>query len=263
MSLPILVVDAFTDHPFGGNPAAVCLLGEERPDDWLQAVAAEMNLSETAFLRPVAPGAWRLRWFTPVREVDLCGHATLASAHALRHGWGEAAERLRFQTRSGELVAGFDGDVIIIDLPADPPRPVDAALLAGVLDGAPLYVGRSRSGNHLLAQLASADEVRACRPDLQRLAQLDALGLIVTARGDGGFDVVSRYFAPAAGIAEDPVTGAAHTCLAPFWAGLLGRGEFDAWQASARGGALRVRLDGERVLLGGRAVTTLEGQLRV
>jgi len=259
----ILQIDAFTDQPFRGNPAAVCLLDGERDAEWMQRVAAEMNLSETAFLRR-QDGGWSLRWFTPAVEVDLCGHATLASAHAL---WGEGvddADVLRFHTRSGLLTATRNGDWIELDFPAMREEAVEAPpeLLAalGARDAA--YVGRNQFD--YLVELRSEDAVRALEPDHAVLRKLPVRGVIVTSRAaNGEYDFVSRFFAPGSGVDEDPVTGSAHTCLAPYWAPRLGKNEFLAYQASARGGVLRVRLDGERVKLGGRAVTVLRGELVV
>ena len=259
----LLQIDAFTDQPFRGNPAAVCLLDRERDAEWMQHVAAEMNLSETAFLLRQADG-WSLRWFTPAVEVDLCGHATLASAHAL---WGEKeddATVLRFHTRSGLLTATRDGDWIELDFPAkreqrvDPPPELLDAL--GVRDA--VYVGRNQFD--YLVELRSEDEIRALQPDHAALRKLPVRGVIVTSRGaNGQYDFVSRFFAPGSGLDEDPVTGSAHSCLAPYWSPRLGKDSFVAYQASARGGFLRVRVDGDRVKMAGRAVTVLRGELVV
>lgn len=272
--IPLAQVDAFADRPFRGNPAAVCLLPEERPDEWLQAVAAEMNLSETAFLVR-RDDDFDLRWFTPEAEVDLCGHATLASAHALWES-GEAApdEPIRFRTRSGLLTCqrgGADGpgeaagkEWIWMDFPAEPPEavtPVPEAL-AVALGATIRHAGRNRLD--FLVELGAEDEVRALRPDLDRLAELGARGVIVTAAAeDGQHDFVSRYFAPGVGVPEDPVTGSAHCCLGPFWAARLGRDRLAGYQASRRGGTVRVVVAGDRVKLGGRAVTVLTGELAV
>jgi len=262
MPVPVRVVDAFAEAPFAGNPAAVCRLAAWLPDPTLAAIAREMNLSETAFLVP-AGDAWGLRWFTPAVEVPLCGHATLASAHVL---WQEELavpdQPIRFLTRwSGELRAGREGDgAIVLDLPVDPVAPVPTPPgLEAALGTRPLAVGRA-AGANLLVELASAEEVRSVVPDMAWVAGLDD-GLIVTARSDDArFAIVSRYFAPGAGIPEDPVCGSAHCALAPWWAPRLGS-RFRAWQASARGGALTVEIRGERVLVGGRAVTVLRGEL--
>jgi predicted PhzF superfamily epimerase YddE/YHI9 len=261
MRQPIVQVDAFTATPFGGNPAAVCLLAAAREDGWMQAVAREMNLSETAFLMPEADG-YRLRWFTPAVEVDLCGHATLASAHVL---WEERhlAPRLpaRFHTRSGLLTADRDGDWIRLDFPALPPTAAEPPTgIARALGATPRWVGRSRFD--YLVEVESASAVRALRPDHAALRAVEARGVIVTAPADtGGFDFVSRFFAPGAGIDEDPVTGSAHCVLAPFWSSRLGKREMVAYQASARGGVVRVAMAGERVHLAGQAVTVLRGDL--
>jgi PhzF family phenazine biosynthesis protein len=260
----LLQIDAFTDAPFRGNPAAVCLLDGERPAEWMQNVGAEMNLAETAFLLPRSDG-WSLRWFTPAVEVDLCGHATLASAHAL---WEEELlppqETARFHTRSGLLTASRVGDLIELDFPATPEKAADppALLLDALGAKKPRYVGRNKFD--YIVELGSEEEVRALQPDHRRLRELPVRGVIVTSRSaNGHYDFVSRFFAPGSGIDEDPVTGSAHCCLAPFWADRLGKREFVAYQASRRGGTLRVRLDGDRVKLGGRAVTVLRGELTV
>jgi PhzF family phenazine biosynthesis protein len=268
VSRPLFQVDAFSAEPFAGNPAAVCLLEEDADPGWMQRVAAEMNLSETAFLRPGAgPGTYGLRWFTPTVEVGLCGHATLASAHVLwTEGRVPAGRQIRFDTASGPLAArpGADG-AIWLDFPATPAEPVDppAGLVEALGAGAPRWVGRGRFD--YLVELADEAAVRDLAPDLRRLGRLEpgTAGVIVTApaAGPGGYDFVSRYFAPAAGIDEDPVTGSAHCTLGPFWAGRLGRGELTGFQASARGGLVQVRPEGDRVRLGGRAVTVLRGQL--
>lgn len=262
MSLRIVQVDAFTDRPFQGNPAAVCLLPEPREDTWLQAVAREMNLSETAFLLREGDG-FRLRWFTPAVEVDLCGHATLASAHALWEG-GHAGhdEILRFHTRSGLLTAERDGEWITLDFPAKPEEETAApAELARALGAEPVYVGKSHFD--LLVELDSEAAVRALEPDIGMLRALPARGVIVTSRASTpGFDFVSRFFAPRVGVDEDPVTGSAHCCLGPYWQKRLGRDSFTAYQASARGGTVRVELHGDRVRLGGQAVTVLQAELR-
>jgi predicted PhzF superfamily epimerase YddE/YHI9 len=266
MSRPLYQVDAFTAEPFAGNPAAVCLLEEDADPGWMQRVAAEMNLSETAFLRPGAEaGRYGLRWFTPAVEVELCGHATLASAHVLfSEGLAEAGRELRFDTASGPLAARRDGDgAVWLDFPATPATPVDppAGLVEALGGGAARWVGRGRFD--YLVELADEQAVRDLAPDVRRLEGLGSRGVIVTAAGDGsgGHDFVSRYFAPAAGIDEDPVTGSAHCTLGPFWAERLGRTELTGFQASARGGLVRVRPRGDRVLLGGQAVTVLRGQL--
>ena len=261
MGVRMAQVDAFTDKPFAGNPAAVCLLPWERPEQWMQDVAREMNLSETAFLVKQANG-YRLRWFTPAVEVDLCGHATLASAHVLWE-WGELRpeQQARFHTRSGLLTAVRRGDWVELDFPATPERPVEAPMdLLAALGVAPVYVGRSQFD--YLLELESERAVRGLRPSFSQLATLGARGVIVTSRTAGEpYDFISRFFAPGSGIDEDPVTGSAHCCLGPFWAARLGKAELLAYQASARGGVIGVRVQGERVQLGGQAVTVLQGEL--
>jgi PhzF family phenazine biosynthesis protein len=261
MTLQIVVVDAFTSRPFTGNPAAVCVLPEPGDAAWMQRVAREMNLSETAFLHARADG-FDLRWFTPGVEVDLCGHATLASAHVLwETGRLAPAEPARFHTRSGLLTAVRQGEWIELDFPATPEEPVEAPPgLAEALGVAPLYVGRSRFD--YLVEFDDEETVRNLRPDFGPLAAIGARGVIATSRSaDAGFDFVSRFFAPAAGINEDPVTGSSHCCLAPFWSRRLGKDTFLARQVSARGGVLKVRLEGDRVRLGGQAVTVLRSEL--
>ncbi len=268
MTPALFQVDAFADAPFAGNPAAVCLLAEKRPDDWMQRLAQEMNLSETAFVR-ARPGGedFSLRWFTPTDEVDLCGHATLASAHVL---WEtdvlSADAKAVFHTRSGRLTTRQGrGGWTEMDFPAEPPAPheLPKALAQALGDAAPVYTGRNRMD--YLVLLESEKAVRALRPDLARLAEVEARGLIATARaGEGaGYDFVSRFFAPRVGVAEDPVTGSAHCALAPFWAERLGRPRLTGYQASARGGTVRVEARGERVVLAGQAVTVLHAKLLV
>jgi predicted PhzF superfamily epimerase YddE/YHI9 len=261
MGVPIVQVDAFANRPFGGNPAAVCILGEPRDDAWMQNVAREMNLAETAFLHPENDG-YRLRWFTPASEVALCGHATLASAHVL---WEDhhlpAGGQARFHTQSGLLTADRRGDWIDLDFPATPPAPSPAPPgLAAALRVGSRWVGRSKFD--YLVELDSEDAVRELKPDLVALERVDARGVIVTSRATtAGFDFVSRFFAPRVGVPEDPVTGSAHCTLAPFWSERLARTEMTAYQASPRGGVVRVRLAGDRVILGGQAVTVLRGEL--
>lgn len=256
MSVPISVVDAFTDTAFRGNPAAVCQLETPAPDDWMQSVAAEMNLAETAFVVPRDAGEWDLRWFTPTVEVDLCGHATLASTHVL----GQAAH---FHTRSGVLsCAPTAGGWIEMDFPVLAPKAAaaDAGLLRAL--GTPDVYAVATSRFDILVELGSAEAVRALEPDLGALRTLSARGVIVTAPGDTeGVDMVSRFFAPGAGVDEDPVTGSAHCVLAPFWAARTGRAALVGYQASARGGMVRVGVRGDRVLLGGKAVTVISGYL--
>ncbi len=257
----ILQIDAFTDRPFAGNPAAVCLLEEEQDADWMQAVATEMNLSETAFARPLDDG-FELRWFTPLSEVDLCGHATLASAHGL---WSEGVvngtQPIRFHTRSGVLTCTQDGDLIELDFPATPAQEAEPpAGLLGALGVQPSFVGKSKFDKLVLVE--SEEAVRSLKPDFSQLREISMRGVIVTsASDDPRFDFVSRFFAPGAGIDEDPVTGSAHCCLAPYWSERLGKTEMTAFQASARGGEVRVRVDGDRVHLGGQVVTVFRGEL--
>lgn len=260
MPQPIVQVDAFADRPFAGNPAAVCVLDAPREEEWMQAVAAEMNLSETAFLHPLDDG-WALRWFTPAVEVELCGHATLAGAHVLwEDGRLGAEEEARFHTASGLLTATRRGEWIRLDFPAKPAELLDEvpADLAEALGTAPVRVGRSQWD--LLVEVESETVLRALRPDFGRLRGVEARGVICTARG-AEHDFVSRFFAPRVGVDEDPVTGSAHCVLSPYWAAELGRESLAGYQASARGGVVRVHLRGERVLLEGRAVTVLRGEL--
>ena len=264
MPLKIFQVDAFTSEPFAGNPAAVCLLEEPRDEMWMQKVAAEMNLSETAFLTPSGDG-FHLRWFAPKAEVDLCGHATLASAHVL---WAEGilgpGETARFATKSGPLSAEKRGDQIEMDFPAEPERPVECSppMLEAALGARPGYVGENRFD--LLVELESEETLRMLRPKFDLMKKLPVRGVIVTSRSDSpDRDFVSRFFAPALGVDEDPVTGSAHCCLGPHWAEKLGKNELVGYQASERGGVVRVRIseNGDRVVLGGEAVTVLKGEL--
>jgi predicted PhzF superfamily epimerase YddE/YHI9 len=256
MPVPICVVDSFTDTAFSGNPAGVCLLDRAAPEAWMKSVAAEMNLAETAFVVPRSDGDYDLRWFTPVVEVDLCGHATLATAHFL----GSAA---RFHTRSGMLTCkpGADG-MIEMDFPVLRPElcatPDGLCEALGTTD---IELTATSKFDHLVV-LLSSKAVRTLAPDHRALVSFGGRGFIVTSRGDrDGIDCVSRYFAPAFGIDEDPVTGSAHCVLAPFWAERIGRSELVGEQASPRGGIVRMRLDGDRVTLAGRAVTVWEGKL--
>lgn len=266
MPLPLCVVDAFTQEAFRGNPAAVCLPGPKATSSWMQSVAAELNLSETAFAIPLGPGRWRLRWFTPKAEVDLCGHATLATAHALwEAGNAPASQALCFETRSGPLQCcredGLSGNArIAMDFPAQPARaiPVPSGLEEAL--GVPaVWTGRSRED--LLVEVASAEVVRCLKPDFSALAAFPVRGIIVTARSDrDDADFVSRFFAPALGIDEDPVTGSAHCTLSCHWADRLGRTSLSGFQASARGGTVGVELRGDRVRLLGHAITAWRGQ---
>ena len=259
------LIDAFTDRPFKGNPAAICWLDRAVPDDWMQSLAMEMNQAETAFLRLEGDG-FRLRWFTPAAEVDLCGHATLASAHYL---WGSGrlatGTTARFQTRSGLLTAAPEPDGrIALDFPSRPPVP--AAQPAGLfqalgIPGGDVFSNQAAQPDYLVS-IDDAARVRTLAPDLGRLLAVEARGVIITAPGDQpGIDFVSRFFAPRFGVPEDPVTGSAHTTLAPFWAGRLGRTNLNGYQASKRGGMVGVRLAGDRVHLLGRAVTVMQGAI--
>lgn len=270
--VPLLQVDAFTDRPFAGNPAGVALLEQAAEADWMLAVAAEMNLADTAFLVRTGDGHFDVRWFSPKVEVDLCGHATLASAHVLWTEGVDSAEVLAFATRSGELRASrVAGDWIELDFPAN--TAVDTTIDAAVLDAlgvAPVRTAATANG-WILVEVATAIEVREAAPALVRLGELTEQTVIVTALGDGprsgspqtedGADIVSRVFGPAIGIPEDPVTGSAHCVLATWWWDRVGRDSIHAEQASARGGRLHVVLDGDRVKLRGRAVTTFRGEL--
>ena len=261
MGQTIIQVDAFTNRPFTGNPAAVCVLPGPRDERWMQHVAREMNLSETAFLYREGDG-FRLRWFTPTVEVDLCGHATLASAHVLwEEGHLAPEEPARFHTRSGLLTAERKGDWIELDFPAEPEAPATAPPeLIQALGVTPTYVGRNRFD--YLIEVESEEIVRNLRPDFGLLRTVPMRGVMVTSRADSAaYDFVSRFFAPAVGVEEDPVTGSAHCCLGPFWQERLGKDEFVAYQASPRGGVVRVRVAGARVYLGGQAVTVMRGEL--
>ena len=262
----LLQIDAFTDRPFSGNPAAVCLLDAPADPAWMQHVAAEMNLAETAFLVPQG-NRFGLRWFTPTIEVELCGHATLASAHALwQVGRVPTGAPIAFETASGVLTAEPDGDRIAIELPARPMAICEIPDgLADALGAVPRMVSKSspaRAHGNLVAEFSHESEVRALAPRFDRLRVFD-FGVIATSRGTGRYDFISRYFAAPYGIDEDPVTGSAHCSLAPYWAERLGKTSFLAWQASARGGELRVQLSGDRVRLSGHAVTVLRGELTV
>lgn len=261
MPLRLLQIDAFTDKPFAGNPAAVCLLDRERDSRWMQAIAAEMNLSETAFVRRIE-GGFELRWFTPAVEVDLCGHATLATAHALwQEGVADPKKAIQFHTRSGVLTATRSGEFIELDFPAiHIEETVSLPQLSDALSVEPTFVAKTRFD--LLVEVTSEAIVRSLTPDFARLKVIPVRGIIVTARSDDpSFDFVSRFFAPAVGIDEDPVCGSAHCVLGPFWSQRFNKLEMLAHQVSARGGVVRVRLVGDRVFLGGNAVTVLRGEL--
>jgi PhzF family phenazine biosynthesis protein len=267
MSQRIFHVDAFTDRPFAGNPAAVCVLTGDADDRWMQDLAAEMNLSETAYVQRLGPGAtFGLRWFTPKLEVDLCGHATLATAHVL---WEESyvprGQPAVFKTRSGTLSAQPVPEGIALDFPAEPIQEelAGARLPAQLGDaiGSPIrFAGQNRLD--LLVELEDEATVRSAKPDIRLLAQIPVRGVIVTARaGASGYDFVSRFFAPRVGVDEDPVCGSAHCSLGPYWASRLGKNELVGHQVSCRGGVVRVRVEGARVALIGRAVTVVRGEL--
>ncbi len=254
-------IDAFTSTPFHGNPAAVCLLDGPRPDAWMLGLAQEMNLSETAFLLPEGDG-WRLRWFTPKVEVNLCGHATLASAHALwETGRASPQGAIHFHTRSGLLTAHRNQGWIELNFPARSPEPAELpGGVASALGVVPMAVQRWKE--NYLVEVASEAELRGLQPDFAALKALPLRLVVVTCRSETAeFDFLSRFFAPAMGINEDPVNGATHCALGPYWGAKLGKTAMTACQASARGGVLRVRLEGERVALGGQAVTVLRGEI--
>jgi PhzF family phenazine biosynthesis protein len=260
---PVYHVDAFTHEPFKGNPAAVCLLNEPRGETWMQCVAREMNLSETAFLVR-GKESIQLRWFTPGTEVELCGHATLASAHVLWEiGVVPPEQTIRFSTKSGNLLAEKRGREVAIDLPLLAEEASQAPPgLADALGAIPTYSARSRFD--LLVELETVEQVRGLRPDMRKLLEIPVRGLIVTARASGGtYHFVSRFFAPRAGVDEDPVTGSAHCVLASYWGRKLGRAEMHGYQASARGGLVGVTVKGDRVELRGGAIITARGELLV
>lgn len=262
MSIPLFQIDAFADGPFTGNPAAVCLLDAPADPSWMQSVAAEMNLAETAFLVPADPG-YHLRWFTPEVEVDLCGHATLASAHALYETGRLASDAAaHFQTASGLLtVTRAQDGAMTMDFPATPPREAPAPdRFADIFGTEPVWTGRSRFD--LFAAVTDEAAVRGLNPDHAAVAALGMRGIIVTAKADPGrpYDFVSRFFAPGSGVPEDPVTGSAHCALAPYWADKLGQDGLTGYQASKRGGTVAVRVRGDRVELTGQAVTVLRGE---
>jgi len=263
MSHELHLVDAFTTAPFRGNTAAVCILDKPAEPSWMQQVAAEMKHSETAFLHR-HEGGWHLQWFTPEKEVELCGHATLAAAFALWTASHEKQESLiSFKTRSGTLTARRDGGWIFLDFPAEPVKSSGSEPdLEKALGVKPVYVGRNRFD--ILAELPSASDVCNLEPDMAALAAIPARGIIVTAVSDlPHFDFVSRFFAPSAGVPEDPVTGSAHCCLGPYWGEKLKKTELEGFQCSARGGTVRVTVHRDRVTLGGHAVHISSGQLLV
>jgi len=258
MQVPFYQVDAFTDRLFGGNPAGVCPLEQWLPDETMQKIAMENNLSETAFFVKKGEG-FHIRWFTPKVEVNLCGHATLASAHVIFHDLGFSGEKISFESRSGLLNVTREGELLILDFPGNKPQrtalPDD---FVHSLNITPLQCYRGKEDYLLLYK--SQKEIEALIPDFRRLEKTDARAVIVTAPGDK-VDFVSRFFAPRVGVDEDPVTGSAHTVLIPFWAEKLGKTEMNARQLSRRGGIIFCRLNGERVDIGGRAVTFLKGEI--
>lgn len=261
MTVPLFQVDAFTNHPFAGNPAGVAFLHEKRSAEWMQSVAMEMNLSETAFLTPTSQG-FDLRWFTPAAEVALCGHATLASAHILwEEGYLLRDQVACFQTLSGMLVARKKGDWIEMDFPAKPIEGIGPNHdLEAALGVQAITMGKNQFD--YLAEVEDEEIVRTLKPDIARIKELPVRGVIVTARAHTGeYDFVSRFFAPAVGVNEDPVTGSAHCCLGPFWQGKTGKNDFLAYQASPRGGILKVCVQEDRVLLSGQAVTIFRTEL--
>lgn len=255
----IYQVDAFTDQPFKGNPAAVCILDAEPSERYMQDIAAEMNLAETAFLLPMNDG-YSLRWFTPSSEVDLCGHATLASAHILmQRGYIRQGQEVKFYTKSGLLTAKEDEGFIQLNFPATPEKEAEAPdILAEALNIKPVYIGKNIFD--YIIEVVSEDTVRNIMPDFAKLMKVHMRGVIVTAKSLE-YDFVSRFFAPEIGIFEDPVTGSAHCCLGPYWSKKLGKNEFIAYQASSRGGVLKVKVVDDRVLISGKAVTVMEGCL--
>ncbi len=259
--MTIYQVDSFTDKPFTGNPAGVCILDKAADETWMQNIAMEMNLAETAFLFPV-DGGYNLRWFTPAVEVDLCGHATLASAHILYQlGILRPDQEARFHSKSGLLTAKKQGDWIELDFPSTPAvqlSPPDGLLEALGVDA--VWVGQSKFD--FLVEVVSEAEVRDLDPDISGLSRLGGRGVIVTSQASTpSYDFVSRFFAPCAGVIEDPVTGSAHCTLAPYWEPKLGKSEMVGYQASKRGGVVRVRRVGDRVMLGGQAVTVMKGEM--
>ncbi|HEY3249555.1 MAG TPA: PhzF family phenazine biosynthesis protein [Ignavibacteria bacterium] len=264
MKLPIYTVDAFADKPFSGNPAAVCVLNEAIYDSAMQNIAFEMNLSETAFVLK-EDDVYDLRWFTPAAEVDLCGHATLASAHILwEQGLHDTNKQINFKTRSGALITYKKGDEIEMDFPAIPEKEISYPVeLIQALGGvSPKYVGMTRW--NYVVELENEQAVRAVQPDFELLLDLPGWGTIITAKADPGeYDFVSRFFAPEKGVPEDPVTGSAHCALGPYWQKRLGKKEFTAYQASARGGRVGVRVEGDRVFLSGKAVTVIKGEINI
>lgn len=259
MRLSLYQIDAFAERPFQGNPAAVCPLEDWLPDDVLQAIAEENNLAETAFYVR-RDGGYELRWFTPAKEVDLCGHATLAAAHVLFQSDRLAESRVTFQSRSGPLRVFREGDLLTLDFPAQPP--VRCEVPPGMADGLGAMPCECYRAMDYMAVFESEDLIRSLAPDFRRLRSLELRGVIVTAAGKTT-DFVSRFFAPNYGIDEDPVTGSAHCTLAPYWANRLGKSILTARQLSKRTGQLRCRVEGERVFISGRTVPYLEGTINI
>ncbi|MDR6940813.1 PhzF family phenazine biosynthesis protein [Mucilaginibacter pocheonensis] len=261
MTIPIYQADAFTDKLFGGNPAAICPLTEWLPDEVMQKIAVENNLAETAFLVKTGSG-YKLRWFTPEYEIDLCGHATLASAHILFTELGFDGDAIHFETvKAGTLIVKRNGDKYTMDFPSRPPIPIEPPMGLKEALGEKEPVAFLRSRDYFLVY-ETEQEIKDITPDFFALSKMDTVGVIVTARGDNS-DFVSRFFAPGAGIPEDPVTGSAHCNLIPYWAKILGKNELHAYQISARRGELWCELKGERVLMSGKAVTYLKGEIFV
>ncbi|WP_040379237.1 PhzF family phenazine biosynthesis protein [Dethiobacter alkaliphilus] len=261
MPIPIYTVDSFTEKPFSGNPAAVCRLSGPKEESWMQQVAREMNLSETAFIYPEGDG-FNLRWFTPTTEVDLCGHATLAAAHILwEQNYLQQGAVAKFYTKSGLLTAEYVKDLIVLSFPVEAPVETEVPdYIIKALDVTPLFAGRNRLD--YIIEVDSADTVRRLKPDFAQLRDMGLRGVMVTSRDRGAdYDFISRYFAPGAGIEEDPVTGSAHCCLGPYWMSKLNKNRFVAYQASERGGTVLVEVLDDRVKLGGTAVTVLKGEL--
>jgi PhzF family phenazine biosynthesis protein len=263
MELKLFTVDAFTDKPFAGNPAAVCIVENELTETQMKNIAFEMNLAETAFVRKKGD-IYGLRWFTPESEVDLCGHATLATSHILwQTGLHDKSETISYDTRSGILKANRVNDKIVLDFPADPEHAVDIPdALVKTLGARPVYLGMAKWS--YVAEMDSEDTVRKVVPDFILMKTLEAWGVIITARSKSPeFDFISRFFAPGKGVQEDPVTGSAHCALGPYWMKKLGKNEMRAFQASERGGVLDVKVDGDRIKLSGNAVTVIEGKFHI
>lgn len=263
MGIPLYQVDAFTHSPFKGNPAAVCVLREAQTDTWMSSIAAEMNLSETAFILP-QPDGYQLRWFTPKVEVSMCGHATLASAHVLwENGYAPKDRSICFHTKSGNLLAAWREGWIELDFPArEYPEQIHDIEIGAALGVRFTALFKQHAKASYLGEVASEGDVRRIQPDFHHLTQLGLRSIIVTTRAEQpGYDIVSRFFAPGIGINEDPVTGSAHCALGPYWSEKLGKRDLVAYQASPRGGMLRIGVRGERVLLTGEAVTVFKGEL--